>query len=136
MSDFSDFFMENVESAELEGEVRLKRFKAPVKLKTVSTSDQQDCQKEAMVRVKNKGGGYRTELDAIRYSNLMLLAAIREPNLNNSDLQDSWGVKNSYDLLLKMFTPVEIGELRVKMNELNGLSDEEEENPVEQAKNS
>lgn len=135
MSDFSDFFMENVKSAELEGEVKLKRFKSPIKLKTVSTSEQQDCQKDATVRIKNKGGGYRSELDTLKYLNLMLLAAIIEPNLNSGALQDSWGVKNSYDLLLKMFTPGEIGELRVKMNELNGLSDEEEEDEIEQAKN-
>ena len=135
MSDFSDFFMENVESAELEGEVKLKRFKSPIKLKTVSTSEQQDCQKDATVRIKNKGGGYRSELDTLKYLNLMLLAAIIEPNLNSGALQDSWGVKNSYDLLLKMFTPKEIGVLRVKMNELNGLSDEEEEDEIEQAKN-
>lgn len=136
MSDFSDFFMENVESPVQEAEVKLERFKRPIRLKTVSSEEQQECQTEATERIKTGKGRYRNELNLIKYSNLMLIKAITEPNLNLSALQDSWGVNGAHNLLLKMFTPGEITKLRVKMNELNGMEDDEdEENPIDEAKN-
>ncbi len=138
MSDFSDFFMENVESPVQEAEVKLERFKKPIKLRSVSAEEQQDCQTEATERIRTGKRRYTSELNTIKYSNLMLIAAIQEPNLNSTALQDSWGVNGAYNLMLKMFTPGELTKLRLKMNELNGLADDEdedEESPTEEAKN-
>jgi hypothetical protein len=56
------------------------------------------------------------------------------PNLNNAELQDSYGVKDGISLLKKMLLPGEYTEYKAKVMEVNGY-DLSMEELVDEAKN-
>jgi hypothetical protein len=56
------------------------------------------------------------------------------PNLNDAELQDSYGVKSADELLKKMLLPGEYSEYKAKVMEVNGY-DMSMEELVDEAKN-
>ena len=73
------------------------------------------------------------ELDGSRYQVLVCAACTVFPNLNDSELQNSWGVMCAEDLLTNMLLSGELTEYAQKVFEINGFETEDE--LVEDAKN-
>lgn len=65
---------------------------------------------------------------------LMIADCVKFPPLNDSALQDSYGVKSAEDLVYEMLYADELDRLLVKVLELNGFKDNIDD-LVEQAKN-
>ena len=86
------------------------------------------------VPVKGKPNQYRAKVDMNRYQAKLLCAAIVSPDLNNTDLQNSYGVMSAEELIKEMVDdPAEYTDLMIFVQNLSGFKTLEEE--VEEAKN-
>lgn len=59
-----------------------------------------DCTME--VPIKGKMGQYREKLNVSKYMARLIVASVVEPDLNNKELQDSYGVMGAEDLIKEM----------------------------------
>ena len=71
-----------------------------------------------------------------KYMASLIIKSVVEPDLNCSELQDSYGVKNPRDLIMAMIDdPGEYNAFAEFINEFNGFN-ESIEDKVDEAKNS
>ena len=141
MSDFSVFMAGSAATNETVKYVASKRFvqnKKPVEweLKAVTTSLDEAIRKECTKKVPivGKRGQYTQETDTDKYIGKLCVACTVYPNLNDAELQDSYGVKSGDELLKKMLLPGEYTEYKAKVMEVNGY-DMSMEELVDEAKN-
>lgn len=86
------------------------------------------------VQVTGKPGMYRTKTDSSAYQNKLMAAAVVYPNLNDRELQDSYGVLSAEDLLKEMIDDAgEYTDLMIKIQQISGFTSLQED--VETAKN-
>ncbi len=91
------------------------------------------CTRE--VQVTGKPNLFRPKLDTSKYIAKMICASVIYPNLNDKELQDSYGVMTPEDLIKEMVDdPGEYGDLASFVQEYNGFSTTLEDK-VEEAKN-
>lgn len=141
MSDFSMFMMGNAATEETVEYVASKRFKVkgkavPWKIKAIDSETDEAIRKECTkkVPIAGKRGQYNMETDTDKYIGKMCVACTVYPNLNDAELQDSYGVKDADLLLKKMLKPGEYAEYKAKVMEVNGY-DMSMEELVDEAKN-
>ncbi len=141
MSDFAIFMAGNAQKAETVKYVASKRFAnkgKPVEweLKAIDSELDELIRKECTkkVPVAGKRGQYTQETDTDKYIGKMCVACTVYPNLNDAELQDSYGVKSADALLKKMLLAGEYTEYKAKVMEVNGY-DMSMEELVEEAKN-
>lgn len=141
MSDFSMFMAGNAEKDEVVKYVASNRFKNKGKavaweLKAVSSDLDETIRKECTkkVPVPGKRGQYNQETDTDKYIGKLCVASTVFPNLNDAELQDSYGVKSADALLKAMLKPGEYTEYKAKVMEVNGY-DMSMEELVDEAKN-
>ena len=141
MSNFAVFMAGNAVQDETVKYVASKRFVdkgEPVEweLKAIDSDLDEALRKECTkkVPVYGKRGQYTQETDTDKYIAKMCVACTVFPNLNDAELQDSWGVKGADALLKKMLKPGEYTEFKTKVMEVNGY-DMSMEELVDEAKN-
>ena len=141
MSDFTMFMAGNANKTETVKYVASKRFTAKGKpvaweLKAIDSDLDEMIRKECTKRVPvpGKRGQYNQETDTDKYIAKMCVACTVFPNLNDAELQDSYGVKSADALLKKMLLPGEYTEYKAKVMEVNGY-DMSMEELVDEAKN-
>ena len=141
MSNFSVFMAGNATKAETVKYVASKRFAIdgePVEweLQSIDSDLDEAIRKECTkkVPISGKRGQYTMETDTDKYINKMCAACTIYPNLNDAELQDSYGVKSGDALLKKMLLPGEYTEFKTKVMEINGFNMSMEE-LVDEAKN-
>ena len=141
MSEFSIFMAGNAVKDEVVEYVASKRFQVkgkPVawKIKAIDSDLDESLRKECTKRVPipGKRGQYNQETDTDKYVGKMCVACTVYPNLNDAELQDSYGVKSADALLKKMLLPGEYIEYKAKVMEVNGY-DMSMEDLVDEAKN-
>lgn len=141
MSDFSVFMAGNVVKDETIKYVASDRFKEkgkPVEweLKAIDSELDELIRKECTKRVPipGKRGQYNMETDTDKYLGKMCVACTVYPDLNNAELQDSYGVKTPDALLKKMLKSGEYTEYKAKVMEINGY-DMSMDELVDDAKN-
>ena len=141
MSNFSVFMAGNVKDDETVKYVASKRFVVdgkPVEweIKSIDSdldeSIRKDCTKK--VPIAGKRGQYNQETDTDKYIGRMCVACTVYPDLNNAELQESYGVFTPDALLKKMLKPGEYTEYKAKVMEVNGY-DMSMEELVDEAKN-
>lgn len=92
----------------------------------------EQCTKE--VPIVGKPGAFRQKIDSNAYISKMTAAAIVFPNLNNAELQDSYGVKKPEDLLKELIDdPGEFQDLCLFVQKNNGFTNLDSR--VDEAKN-
>ena len=141
MSDFSIFMAGNAQQDEVIKYVASKRFSVdgkPVEweIKSIDSDLDEALRKECTkkVPVAGKRGQFTQETDTDKYISKMCVACTVYPDLNNAELQDSYGVKDAIALLKKMLKPGEYTEYKAKVMEVNGY-DMSMEELVDEAKN-
>lgn len=141
MSDFSMFMAGNAAQVETTKYVASKRFVKggkPVEweIKPIDSDLDEAIRKECTKRVPivGKRGQFNQETDTDKYIAKMCVACTVYPNLNDAELQDSYGVKGGEALLKKMLLPGEYTEFKSKVMEVNGY-DMSMEELVDEAKN-
>ena len=141
MSDFSIFMAGNANQAESVKYVASKRFAVdgtPVEweIKPIDSDLDEALRKECTKRVPivGKRGQYNQETDTDKYIAKMCVACTVYPNLNDAELQNSYGVKDGMSLLKKLLLPGEYTEYKAKVMEVNGY-DMSMDELVDEAKN-
>ena len=86
------------------------------------------------VPVKGKPNQYRPKVDMNKYQAKMICAAVVSPDLNNAELQNSYGVMSAEELIKEMVDdPAEYTDLMVFVQNISGFKTLQDE--VEEAKN-
>ena len=127
MSKYTAFMAGAVEKIENKKVVVSSRFKdekgkpIPFEIKALSADENDELQRRCMVNVPVPGqrGQYTRELDQIKYTAMLLTESVVYPDLNEAELQDSYGVRGAESLLRKMLYT---GEYNVLAQEVMGLS--------------
>lgn len=101
----------------------------------ITAGENQRLRKDAMrdVPVPGKRGQYKQEIDISKYQAKLLSRCVVYPDLNNAELQDSYGAVGSDDLISMMLTPGEFDDLVLAVTELCGFTTDGE--LIEEAKN-
>ena len=140
MKDLKFFLKQNtipVENQEVEVS---KRFKDDtgntVKFEIKSISNEMDdaLRKQNTRQVKKAKGVIVPELDQQKYFVDLVLKSLVYPDLNDKELQDSWGVMDSKELINAMLLPGEYSSLLQEVQKINGW-DVNIEDIKEEAKN-
>lgn len=84
--------------------------------------------------VPGKRNMYAPETDYAEYVAKLVVKCTVFPNLNDAELQNSYGVMGAEALVRKMLTPGEYADLAAKVQEINGFEVSIDE-AVEEAKN-
>lgn len=106
-------------------------------IKPLSTSENDAIRDECTmdVPVKGKTNMFRPKLNTSKYISKMICASVVEPNLNDKELQDSYGVLTPDELLKEMVDdPGEYGEFAAFVQQFNGFTTTMDDK-VEEAKN-
>ena len=106
-------------------------------IKPISTKEndsiRDDCTKD--IAILGKSNLFRPKLDTSKYIARMICASIIQPNLNDKELQDSYGVMTPEDLLKEMVSdPGEYTDLATFVQNFNGFISTMDDK-VHQAKN-
>ncbi|WP_042472802.1 phage tail assembly chaperone [Bacillus ndiopicus] len=133
MSKFKAFMRENVAEAELI-ELVLTRFSEPIKLRPVPSEEADLINDRCFKNVPGKKGRQERVFDPVAYNRRMNVASIVYPDLNDTELQQSYGVRGAEALYGKMFLAGEAALISEKVQQISGLDDSLEEQ-IEEAKN-
>lgn len=136
------FMAQNVEKVAVKKVVISKRFKDgdgnPVEWELVPiTNERNDELKEEctkLVQMTGKPGVMIPKLNNGAYVGKLAAECVTYPNLNNADLQDSYGATCSESLLKAMLLPGEYIKLTDAVSEVNGFN-ETMDDLVKEAKN-
>lgn len=141
MSTLSCFLSQNAKKVENIKLVVSKRFVdkgKPVEweLRALTSEEDEQLRKSCTKRVPvpGKRGQFTQELDSDLYIGKMAASCTVFPNLNDKELQDSYGVLSADVLLKRMLAPGEYAEYLGKVQEVNGY-DVDFNDKVEEAKN-
>lgn len=106
-------------------------------LQPISGAHDEEIRKSSMKRVQvvGKKNVSQAEIDYNLYLSRLAAACVAFPDLNDSELQDSYHVKCAEDLLKTMLTPGEYADCIAKAQRICGF-DTLLEDEVEEAKNS
>ena len=86
------------------------------------------------VPIKGKPNQYRPKVDMNAYQTKLICAAVVSPDLNDVELQNSYGVMTPEDLIKEMVDdPAEYTDLMIFIQQLSGFKTLQEE--VDEAKN-
>ena len=86
------------------------------------------------VPVKGKPNQYRAKVDMNKYQAKLICAAVVSPDLNNAELQNSYGVMTPEELLVEMVDdPAEYTDLMIFVQNISGFKTLQED--IEDAKN-
>ena len=142
MSNLSAFLAQNAIKVEIEKYVASKRFLneegKPMEWEIGGINSEEDellrksCTKR--VPVPGKRNAFIPETDFNTYVTKQAVKCTLFPNLNDKELQDSYGVMSGEALLKVMLTPGEYADYISKVQEVNGFN-RPLEDAVEEAKN-
>lgn len=96
----------------------------PWTLREITADEDQQLKEQCTEITTDRRTGVRNEyFDQNKYIIGLACWGVADPNLEDSGLQKSYGVKSSYRLLQKMLSAGEIQKLALKVIELSGLDD-------------
>ncbi len=106
-------------------------------IKAITTRENDNIRDDSTreVQVPGKPNVFRPKLDTSKYIAKMICASVIEPNLNDKELQDSYGVMSPEELIKEMVDdPGEYNDFANFVQEYNGFSTTLDEKATE-AKN-
>ena len=128
MSDFKAFLQQNaLETENIKFPVSnrfLDENKKPIdwEIKAVTSDEDARIRKAYTKKVTGKGGVVTQNFDAEEYLATLATRCVVYPNLNNAELQNSYGVMSAEQLVKKMLKPGEYQTLLQKVQEVNGYN--------------
>lgn len=141
MSKFKAFMRQNAIAVENEKYVASKRFSdengKPMEweIKAITSKENEALRKAATKRVPTgKRGQQMPEPDMDVYFAKLCVTCTVFPDLNDKELQDSYGVMSGEDLIRTMLTAGEYEDYKAKVADVNGF-DVGMDEKVEEAKN-
>lgn len=107
----------------------------PFVIKAITEGKNSQIRAACMSFDVNKGKG-KKNFDSEKYLRRMCVASVVSPELDNAELQESYGVVGAEELLVKMLLPGEYAALLEAIQKLNGFEAEDFEEKEEEVKNS
>lgn len=140
--DLNGFLKQNAVQAENIKFVASERFvdanNKPIEweIRAITSKEDEDLRKNSMHKVPTPGkrNQFTQEIDTNKYMGLLAAACTAFPNLNDANLQDSYGVMSNDELLKAMLLPGEFADYLIKVQEICGF-DKSMQDLVEEAKN-
>lgn len=131
------FLLENVESPIVKEKYKIDRFGEPFEIKSLTAEETDELRKQATrITLNRKTNTRQQETDQNRFSDLVMVHAITFPNLNNKELQESYGCLGEPAKLLKTMLKVgEFSDLSNKVMEVCGINQDDAEELKDEAKN-
>ena len=144
MSNLTAFFAHNKKNNENIKRALSKKFvdeqDKPMEWEFAPVTPERDAElksestKRSMITQGKRKGQFNTDFDHFKYQRLLTVESIVYPNLNDQELQDSYGVMGADALLGKMLTIGEMADASAAAQEVNGY-EAELEDLVEEVKN-
>ncbi len=142
MGNLSGFLAQNAKKVENVKHVVSKRFvdddgkPIPWEIRCITSTEDEALRKACTKRVPvpGKRNQFIQETDFNLYLGRLAASCTVHPNLDDAELQNSYGVMGSDSLLKTMLTPGEYADYLTKVQEVNGFEVSFEET-VEEAKN-
>lgn len=142
MGNLSGFLAQNAKKVENVKHVVSKRFVGddgkpiPWEIRCITSTEDEALRKACTKRVPvpGKRNQFTQETDFNLYLGRLAASCTVHPNLDDAELQNSYGVMGSDSLLKTMLTPGEYADYLTKVQEVNGFEVSFEET-VEEAKN-
>lgn len=118
-----DFLFETVGRVSETKKIKFKRFKSPITIKALSAEDLTLLRKRATTRTLNRATRLMEQnFDSDKFTTLVMTESVVNPDLNNAQLQKSWGcVGQPEKLLEKMLLAGEYNSLAEEVLELSGV---------------
>ena len=124
--DINMFLKQNVKLPESEKVTVTKRIAdkdgnaAEWEIRAISNTQDDMLRKKHTKQVKRGKGVYTPELDSAAYFKDVVINSLVFPDLENAELQNSWGVMGADVLLDCLLTPGEYNELLQNVQRVNG----------------
>lgn len=129
-----DFLFENVGKINETKDINFKRFKSPITIKALSAEDLTLLRKRATTRTVNRQTRLTEQaFDGDKFTTLVMTESVVNPDLNNAQLQKSWGCIGQPEKILEKMLLA--GEYNVLAEEVLALSGVGAGDLVEEAKN-
>lgn len=141
MSNLSRFFKENVKPAINEKIKISDRFtdeKGNIlewEIRAISNDLDDKLRNDCTEQVKIKKGVYTPKLNTQKYLRKFAAYTVVYPNLNDAELQNSYGVMSAEELISEMLLPGEYNELLEHAQVISGFNKNILEEAIDEAKN-
>lgn len=115
-------------------ELQFDGFKAPFIIRELSNKENEKLQSQYSHKERNRSGQLVDQVDTEKYTNAMLVASVKQPELNNKELQEAYGTLGDAPETLK--TMLSIGEFNTLTKAVLALSglDDSLEDKVDEVK--
>lgn len=133
MSKFKSFLKGNVAEVENE-ELKLERFDDAIILRPLSSEEGDKFTEQCFKNKPGKKGKQERVFDVVKYNREICVASIVFPDLNDAELQDSYGVRGADNLYSKLFILGEANQILEKVMEVSGI-DRPMDEDIDEAKN-
>ena len=135
--DVKDFLFENLGNVDETRDVKFKRIKKPFKIKALSAESLTQLRKRATTRQLNRQTRLHEQIfDGDKFTSLVMTESVVFPDLNDAQLQKSWGCIGQPEKMLEKSLKTGLREGFIKKSEvldLSGVNDTDE--LIEDAKN-
>ncbi|RKD22546.1 phage portal protein [Ammoniphilus oxalaticus] len=133
MGSFAAFMKGNVRQAE-NVKLKLERFDELIELRPIGSKEDDEIKSNCFVNKLGRKGKQERVFDPIKYNRGISVASIVSPDLNNEELQNSYGVRGADNLFAEMFLAGEANQILEEVMEISGIGDDINDD-VEEAKN-
>ena len=133
MSKFKAFMKGNVKESE-NASLKLYRFDEAIILRPLSAGEADTISDRCYKNKVGRKGKQERVFDAVRYNREICVASVIHPDLNDSELQESYGVRGADTLYSQMFYLGEATQILEKVTEISGI-DIAIDDEIEEAKN-
>jgi hypothetical protein len=133
MSKFKAFLKGNVKAVE-NASLKLDRFSEDIVLRPLSSGESDVINDRCFKNRPGKGGKQERVFDLVKYNREISIASVVYPDLNDKELQESYGVLGADNLYSDMFLLGEANQILEKVTEISGLGKTMDEE-IEEAKN-
>lgn len=133
MSKFKAFLKENVKEAE-NASLKLDRFNEAIILRPLSSKEADLINDRCFKNKPGKKGKQERVFDVVKYNREICVASIVHPDLNDTELQNSYEVRGADNLYSELFLLGEANQILEKVTEISGIDTTLDED-IEEAKN-
>lgn len=114
--------------------LKLKRFDEPIELRALSAGEADKINERCFVNKPGAKGRQERVFDVVAYNRGLATASIVYPDLNDKELQESYGVRGAENLYSELFYVGEAAQILEKVTEISGIG-ENINDDIEAAKN-
>ena len=133
MGNFKSFLKGNVKETE-NFSLKLDRFEEAIILRPLSSAEADAINERCFKNKPGKKGKQERVFDTSKYNREICTASIVHPDLNNTELQESYGTKGADNLYSKMFYLGEANQILETVSEVSGFETSMDDE-IDEAKN-